>query len=172
MALRVHIADSVLEGNGDGRGKGSEASPSIVVQVGSFHLRSMARSGLIKETDDVKGRLALKLSGLNWPDLPSEDRAVAKEIAEAETRDVVDAILQFQNSSESYPDGWQRPSSGVATSTQLTTIELSGISQQLRKILNPYRRRPSPPDAAPINFFAWAFPIAVSENRKKARTRA
>lgn len=133
----------------------------------SFHLRSLARGGLIEETGDARGRnrpwrARSGAVGFELADLPPEDRAVAKAVAEADTRDAFDAILQFQGSSESYPEDWQRASFGMATRTRLSASELDDISGQIRKILAPYQqRRRRPADAVPVSFFAWGFPTGV-----------
>lgn len=158
------------------RARGPATATELGEQIGespancSFHLRSLARGGLIEETGDVKGRnrpwrARSGSFGFELADLAPEDRAVAKAVADADTRDAFDAILRFQSASESYPEDWQRASFGMASRTRLSPSELNDISGRIRDILAPYQQRSRQPvDAVPVSFFAWGFPDAGPES--------
>jgi DNA-binding transcriptional ArsR family regulator len=148
----------------------SEAGRRIGESSGSasYHLRQLARFGLVEEAGGGQGRerpwqaTALFTS---WPNVAeTSELAEASEAFERFVLSVyVKQLERWVSRRAAAPPAWQEAAAFGDTLLYLTVDELSALRDGLQALAEPYedrllRSELRPPDARPIAFLRLAFP--------------
>jgi DNA-binding transcriptional ArsR family regulator len=133
----------------------------------SYHLRALARGGLIREAEgrgDGRERV--------WQGVADGFRYDSDNLESDEERDeayaLLGALLAWQDAqAQRYyatlpemPRNWQDASAIFGTKIVVTAAELRGLGDQIRELLKPYASgaRPVPDGAAPVSVVFRAMP--------------
>lgn len=134
----------------------------------SFHLRQLAKYGLVEEAPSGKGRqkpwratsLTTGVPGyVADPDAAQAARDLKMSMAQLYLEQVMEWI---QTSHESSPE-WQEAADFGDNVLYLTADELVGLRADVQSLLEPYARRygepeERPPDARRVSFLRFTFP--------------
>ena len=131
----------------------------------SYHLRQLARAGMIEETAErTKGRerwwrlvpLDLRVSESASGE---EAEALAAEMSRLGVDRDRDLVARYLGAREQFA-GWRRAAMFSSSATRLTREELTEFTERYVELLKTYWRPPEecPPDAAPIAVLFYAFP--------------
>ncbi|MER7946880.1 helix-turn-helix domain-containing protein [Streptomyces sp. NPDC096079] len=120
----------------------------------SYHLRILAKYGLVEEASGGRGRekpWRATARYTEWPD-HSEDAAVA-EAADALTMAVVERyfarVTQAMENRHRLPREWREAGEFGDSLLYLTPEELAGLGQRIGELLRPYEARASDPSLRP-----------------------
>lgn len=134
----------------------------------SFHLRQLAKYGLVEETGEGTGREKPWRATALFTRLP--DLAASPEAAEAadHTRAVIAAgyqerFLDWVARSRDEPEQWQRAALMTDRMLYLTADELTHLGEQIRQLVDEYSPRLVDREARPetsrlVTFVGLAFP--------------
>jgi DNA-binding transcriptional ArsR family regulator len=138
----------------------------------SYHLRQLARFGLVEEAGDGRGRQRpWRATSLytSWPSAPeSEELAEASLVLD---RFVVnryaERLAEWIEHRGAEPREWVQASSFGDSLLYLDADELAALRDDLRKLAEPYLDRISdpeqrPPGSRPVAFLQIAFPVDES----------
>ena len=138
----------------------------------SFHLRQLARHGVIEEAPGPRGRVRpWRLAGPPEARLPSagppEERQ-ARLAGDAELSTVArgledESYRRWLEHRDAAPRRWRRDEA-FSQVLYLTPDEMAGMAEVLRALIAQYRHREDrpaarPPDAAPVAVVARLFPL-------------
>ncbi|WP_163506404.1 helix-turn-helix domain-containing protein [Fodinicola acaciae] len=133
----------------------SEAAAALGTNTGatSFHLRQLARYGLVEVAESADSRLK------PW-------RLVAATEEALDRRDD-ERYAQWRSRRQGYPVEWQRQAAATYT-VHLTPAELDQLAASILDLVAPYFDReqdPSarPPDSAPVALVTRLFPLVSPE---------
>jgi hypothetical protein len=163
--VRVALLDLLAE---TGTLTSTEAAARLGHSSGlcSFHLRQLARYGLIEEAPDPGRHGRARPWRLRWesdePDGP-DDGARGGEFVTLARRLEDESHRRWLANRDQAPDAWRHDASFSAV-VHLTPAELTGVAAAVRTLLAGYRERdhrPSarPPDAVPVAAIARFFPL-------------
>lgn len=134
----------------------------------SFHLRQLAKYGLVEEAGGGRGRerpWRATAWFTSWPGSASDPKqAAAVELLNSVVAErYFDRVLRWLERQAEEPPEWQDAAHFGDTSGYLTAAELEELRQRLDDLLEPYgeRMRKSelrPPDARLVTFIRLAFP--------------
>lgn len=156
----------------DGPLTASEAGRRVGESSGScsYHLRQLARFGLVEEADGARGRerpWRATAFHTSWPDVAATPEAAAA--AEVFERFIVRAqterLLRWVETRATEPAVWQEAAAFGDTLLYLTAEELAGLRDALQALAAPYRDRADDPalrpeGSRPVVFLQFAFPTA------------
>ncbi|MFJ9691715.1 helix-turn-helix domain-containing protein [Kitasatospora sp. NPDC101183] len=161
-ALREHAVRTALLGLLAERGTltSTEAAAALGHSSGlcSFHLRQLARHGLIEEAPAVDGRARpWRLPQPSEAPLPDEDFG---ELA----RGLEDESYQHWLARRAQAPAEWRQDEAFSAVVHLTPAELAAVGEAVRRLLAPYRHRDTDPaarpaDARPVAAVARLFPL-------------
>jgi predicted ArsR family transcriptional regulator len=133
----------------------------------SFHLRQLARFGIIEEAPSAGGRVRpwrLARAGA----VPSPDQAASRPVSDAELSEVArgledESYRRWLDQLHTVPAVWRRDEA-FSQIVYLTPDELAGMGEVIRALLAQYRHREvrtatRPPEAAPVAVVARLFPL-------------
>jgi hypothetical protein len=133
----------------------------------SFHLRQLARFGIIEEAPSAGGRVRpwrLARSG----GAPSPDQASSRPVSDAELSEVArgledESYRRWLDQRDTAPAPWRRDEA-FSQVVYLTPDEMAGMAEVIRALLAQYRHREvrpaaRPPEAAPVAVVARLFPL-------------
>jgi hypothetical protein len=133
----------------------------------SFHLRQLARFGIIEEAPSPGGRVRpwrLARSGA----APSPDQATYRPVSDAELSEVArgledESYRRWLEQRDTAPAPWRRDEA-FSQVVYLTPDEMAGMAEVIRALLAQYRHREvrpaaRPPEAAPVAVVARLFPL-------------
>lgn len=134
----------------------------------SFHLRQLAKYGLVEEAGGGRGRerpWQATAWFTSWPGAASEpELAAAVELMNSVVAErYFERVLRWLGRrAEDLPE-WQDAAHFGDTSGYVTAVELVELGQRIDELLEPFSerlRRPElrPPDARLVNFIRLAFP--------------
>jgi hypothetical protein len=125
----------------------------------SFHLRQLARHGLIEESPHAPGRGGPRPWRLRWEDGGAAGTA-APDGFTALGHDLEDAAYRRRLAEpDRAPAGWRQDES-FSTVVHLTPREAAEVAAAVREALAPYARRTAhPADAVPAVVVARLFPL-------------
>lgn len=140
----------------------------------SFHLRQLARYGLVEETGEHRGRSRpWRMRHLGMTIAPPADDPAAEIAANALSRLLLERQLsRYQSwveSRASYPSGWRRSAGESEYLLYLTPEELHQLEEEITSMLLPRVRErlgdPSqrPPGSLPVEILFLSYPIAPPE---------
>ncbi len=134
----------------------------------SYHLRQLARYGLVEEAPGGTGRQRFwRATALmtSWPDVPEtpELAAAATEFELFLTELQFKALVRWIVTRRSEPSEWQEAWAFGDELLYLTAAELTELRAGLQRLAEPYRDRLAepgrrPPGARPVTFLQMAFP--------------
>ncbi len=118
----------------------------------SFHLRQLARYGLIEDVDAEHGRSRpwrVRQAGLRV--VPSDHDAglAATALAGVMRQRVFARLGEWDEERSAWPDAWQRSAGEADYLLYLTLDELVELKDQLRTLLAPYAERLADPARRP-----------------------
>jgi hypothetical protein len=133
----------------------------------SFHLRQLARFGIIEEAPSAGGRVRpwrLARAGA----VRSPDRASSRPVSDAELSEVArgledESYRRWLDQRDTAPATWRRDEA-FSQVVYLTPDEMAGMAGVIRALLAQYRHREvrpaaRPPEAAPVAVVARLFPL-------------
>jgi len=131
----------------------------------SFHLRQLARFGIIEEAPSAGGRVRpWRLAGA----APSPDQASPRPVSDAELSEVArgledESYRRWLDQRDTAPAAWRRDQA-FSQVVYLTPDEMAGMAEVIRALLAQYRHREvrpaaRPPEAAPVAVVARLFPL-------------
>jgi len=133
----------------------------------SFHLRQLARFGIIEEAPSAGGRVRpWRLARSGGP--PSPDQARSRPVSDAELSEVArgledESYRRWLDQRDTAPAPWRRDEA-FSQVVYLTPDEMAGMAEVIRALLAQYRHREvrpatRPPEAAPVAVVARLFPL-------------
>jgi Helix-turn-helix domain len=135
----------------------------------AFHLRTLARYGLVEEAGGGKGRerpWRRSITGLNMDDRQEDPQAAAAAgvLNEFWTNLTLDRARNALLNHSSWPDGWRDALGSSQSIRYLTVAEAEEIQAELMAVLDRFDERndnPStrPPDALPIEYLILNYPL-------------
>jgi len=133
----------------------------------SFHLRQLARFGIIEEAPSPGGRVRpwrLARAGA----APAPDQAGSHPVSDAELSEVArgledESYRRWLEQRDTAPAAWRRDEA-FSQVLYLTPDEMAGVAGVIRALLAQYRHREvrpaaRPPEAAPVAVVARLFPL-------------
>jgi hypothetical protein len=131
----------------------------------SFHLRQLARHGLIEEAPSARGRVRpWRLAGDGAATSPEQSRPVSDAELSAVARGLEDeSYRRWLEHRDAAPGRWRRDQA-FSQVLYLTPDEMAGMAAVIRALIAQYRHRedrPSarPPEAAPVAVVARLVPL-------------
>jgi Helix-turn-helix domain len=135
----------------------------------SFHLRQLARYGLVEEAPSASKRerpWRLGTTEQSWS-MVQPDEARSRAAAELERVFVqyeMAKLMRWQRSEHTYPEDWRRAALRAGATTWLTAAELEELAAEVLAVLWRFRDRledPSnrPAGSRPVRLFAVGYPL-------------
>jgi DNA-binding transcriptional ArsR family regulator len=141
----------------------------------SFHLRQLAKYGLVEEAGGGRGRERPWQATANFTEWPLRDSLGGHhEVGALLSRVVIEryfqAALAWLDREPSEPPAWAEAATDGDAILYLTAEELVALNEQVTALLEPFLERledpaTRPPDARPVEFIRLAFPIAGAGER-------
>ena len=137
------------------------------VQLCSYHLRTLARWGLVAEAESDDGRerpWRLVARDINVPKgrLDKPELLSAWELLRSRLIDRhIELVGQFVERESTYAPEWREAATFLTNSIYVTPAELEEIAVKLADVLAPYAREDveeRPPGAALASTVVWAIP--------------
>ncbi len=135
----------------------------------SFHLRQLARYGLVEEAPSTSKRerpWRLTTTDQSWsPIQPDESRTRAvAELERVFVEHEMTKLMRWERTSASYPPKWRAAAMRSAAQTWLTAAELADLRGRITELLLSYRYRLDDPamrpaDARPVRLLAVGYPL-------------
>ena len=167
---RHPVREALLELIGrDGVVTATAASRELGGSTGlySFHLRQLARFGIIEEAPAAGGRVRpwrLARPGAS----PAPDQAGSRPVSDSELSEVArgledESYRRWLDQRDTAPAPWRRDQA-FSQVLYLTPDEMAGMAEVIRALLAQYRYREvrpaaRPPQAAPVAVVARLFPL-------------
>ncbi|MFF1708629.1 helix-turn-helix domain-containing protein [Streptomyces sp. NPDC058268] len=128
----------------------------------SYHLRILAKYGLVEEAPGGRGREKPWRATARFTDWPghSEDPAVAEAsdaLSAAVARRYFERAVRAMEQRHTLPRAWREAEQFSDSLLHLTPEELTGIGERINALLQPYEDRGSDPDRRPEG----AIPVSV-----------
>ena len=136
----------------------------------SFHLRQLARYGLVEEAPSTSKRerpWRMRTVDQSWSRLqPDEDRTRA--VAELERVFIEREMtkwMRWERTAFSYPEPWQRAAYRSAAQSWLTAEELTDLADRITELMLTYRDRLTDPEkrparSRPVRLLALGYPLS------------
>ena len=134
----------------------------------SFHLRQLAKYGLVEETGGGQGRekpWRATAQFTSWPNVPasSEAAAATQQLATVIAERYVELLLTWLKTSQSEPVAWQEAAQFGDSIVYLTAEELTDLGASVRELVNRFADRTAdrsrrPAGSRPVSYLHLAFP--------------
>ena len=135
----------------------------------SFHLRQLAKYGLVEEAPGGRGRERPWRATAMFTSVPEVTDSPELAAASGLFRSVVadryfEALLRWLETRPDEPEQWQRAAHFGDTILYVTADELADLGEKLQALLDPYVERQAipelrPPDARLVSYLHLAFPL-------------
>jgi DNA-binding transcriptional ArsR family regulator len=135
----------------------------------SFHLRQLAKYGLVEEAGGGKGRerpWRAKAMFTNLPDVAENpDVAVAADLLTSVIADgYFEDLMRWLEARQAEPPEWQRVAQFGDTFLYVTADELAALGEQTQQMMDQFIDRQAhpelrPPDARLVSYLHLAFPL-------------
>ncbi|HEX6204756.1 MAG TPA: helix-turn-helix domain-containing protein [Solirubrobacterales bacterium] len=141
----------------------------------SFHLRQLAKYGLVEEAGGGRGRerpwRATAIS-TEWPVLAEseETRAAGEMLSRVVVERYFENAVEWLERQPGEPPEWAEAALIGDTQVEMTVEEMHEVEARMRELLEPYLKRledrsPAVPGSRPVSIIALAFPLAEPERR-------
>lgn len=139
----------------------------------SFHLRQLAKYGLVEEAGGGRGRerpwRATAIS-TEWPVLAEseETRAAGEMLSRVVVERYFESAVEWLERQSGEPPEWAEAALIGDTQVEMTVEEMHEVEARIRELLEPYLKRledrsPPVPGSRPVSIIALAFPLAEPE---------
>lgn len=136
----------------------------------SFHLRQLAKYGLVEEAGGGRGRerpwRATAIS-TEWPVFSEseETRAAGEMLSRVVVERYFESAVEWLERQPSEPSEWAEAALLGDAQVEMTSEELREVDARIRELLEPYLKRledrsPPVPGSRPVSVIALAFPLA------------
>ena len=135
----------------------------------SFHLRQLARYGLVEEAPSTSRRerpWRLTSFEQSWsPVQPDEERAgAAAELERVFLEREIAKLVRWARTASSYSMEWRRAALRAGAQSWLTAYELAALNEQMVRLMMSFQDRLAdpdqrPPGARPVRLFAVDYPL-------------
>jgi predicted transcriptional regulator len=135
----------------------------------SFHLRQLAKYGLVEEAGGGKGRERPWRATTMFTNLPdvaeNPDLAVAADLLTSVIAErYFEDVMRWLEARQQEPEGWQRAAQFGDTYLYLTPEELAALSEQTQQMMDRYIARQTHPELRPpgsrlVSYLHLAFPL-------------
>lgn len=144
----------------------------------SFHLRQLAKYGLVEEAGGGTGRqkpwrATAMFTG--WPDVAEtpEVAAAAGLLSQVIAERYFETVMRWLEARQDEPVGWQQAAHFGDTALYLTAEELAELGRAEQRLLDPFldrQARPElrPPGARLVSYLHMAFPGDLSGRQEPA----
>ena len=139
----------------------------------SFHLRQLAKYGLVEEAGGGRGRerpwRATAIS-TEWPVLAEseETRAAGEMLSRVVVERYFESTIEWLERQPGEPPEWAEAALIGDTQVEMTVEEMHDVEARIRELLEPYLKRledrsPPVPGSRPVSIITLAFPLAEPE---------
>ena len=145
----------------------------------SFHLRQLAKYGLVEEAGGGKGRERPWRATAMFTNLPdvaeNPDLAVAAELLSSVIAErYFEDVMRWLEVRQAEPEEWQRVAQFGDTYLYLTPEELAALGEQTQQMMDQYIDRQADPELRPagarlVSYLHLAFPLLRPFGRLQAR---
>jgi predicted ArsR family transcriptional regulator len=135
----------------------------------SFHLRQLARYGLVEEAPTTSKRerpWRLATTEQSWSLEQPDDstRQAAGELERVFIQHEMAKLMRWRRSQSEYPREWRCAALRAGATTWLTAEELKELSEELWRVMVRFRDRLEgpdrrPPGSRPVRLFAVGYPL-------------
>jgi hypothetical protein len=135
----------------------------------SFHLRQLARYGLVEEAPSSSKRerpWQLTTVEQSWATVqPDEYRArAAAELERVFVQHEMAKLMRWERSASTYPEDWRRAALRSAAQTWLTAAEMAELGERITEVMLTYRDRLTDPakrpaGSRPVRLFSAGYPL-------------
>ena len=144
----------------------------------SFHLRQLAKYGLVEEAGGGKGRERPWRATAMFTNLPdvaeNPDLAVAAELLSSVIAErYFEDVMRWLEVRQAEPEEWQRVAQFGDTYLYLTPDELAALGEQTQQMMDRYIDRQADPELRPegarlVSYLHLAFPMSRPFGRRPA----
>jgi predicted transcriptional regulator len=144
----------------------------------SFHLRQLAKYGLVEEAGGGKGRERPWRATAMFTNLPevaeNPDLAVATDLLSSVIAErYFEDVMRWLEARQAEPEEWQRAAQFGDTYLYVTPAELAALGEQTQQMVDQYIDRQAhpelrPPDARLVAYLHLAFPLLRPFGRRPA----
>jgi predicted ArsR family transcriptional regulator len=175
-ALRAMAHPTRLELIGLLRRGGPLTATQAAEQIGespascSFHLRQLAKYGLVEEAGGGRGRerpWQATATSTEWPDFGEneETRAAGEMLSRLVARRYFESAIEWLERQPREPAEWVEAALFGDFQVEMTAEEMLEVEAKIQELIEPYLKRledRSPPvlGSRPVNLIALAFPLA------------
>ena len=148
----------------------------------SFHLRQLAKYGLVEEAGGGKGRerpWRPTTMFTQWPDVAEDPEvaAAAGLLTSVVAENYFDQTMRWIGARSGEPEEWQQAAQLGDTALYVTAEELAEIGKQVTALIDPYLDRQvnpglRPPGSRPVTYLHLAFPRMDAAGRLAAKDYA
>jgi DNA-binding transcriptional ArsR family regulator len=148
----------------------------------SFHLRQLAKYGLVEEAGGGKGRerpWRPTTMFTQWPDFAEDPEvaAAAGLLTSVVAENYFDQTMRWIGARSAEPEEWQQAAQLGDTALYVTAEELAEIGKQVTALIDPYLDRQAnpelrPPGSRPVTYLHLAFPRMDATGRLAAKEYA
>lgn len=135
----------------------------------SFHLRQLARYGLVEEAPSTSKRerpWRLTTTHQSWSRVQPDEtrsRAVA-QLERVFVEHEMAKLMRWERTRANYPEEWRAAALRSAAQTWLRDAELADLGRQITELLQTYRDRLTDPttrpaDSRPVRLLAVGYPL-------------
>jgi predicted ArsR family transcriptional regulator len=135
----------------------------------AFHLRTLAKYGLVEETGGGRGRqrpwrLAHRGIDISPPWQDPETRLAADAVASVWIGRWMQRASERLRRVASYPAGWQRAAIAAEIVVHLTAEEAKAVGEHIQQVIEPYRERRDnaslrPAGSLPYEVLLFGYPL-------------
>ena len=148
----------------------------------SFHLRQLAKYGLVEEAGGGKGRerpWRPTAMFTHWPEIAEDPEvaAAAGLLTSVVTENYFDQTMRWIDARSGEPEEWQRAAHFGDSCLYVTAAELAELGEEVRALVDRYLDREidpgmRPPGSRPVTYLHLAFPRMDAAGRLAAKDYA
>jgi DNA-binding transcriptional ArsR family regulator len=148
----------------------------------SFHLRQLAKYGLVEEAGGGQGRerpWRPTTMFTHWPEVTGDPEvaAAAGLLSSVVAENYFDQTMRWLDARSAEPAEWQHAAQFGDTSVYVTAAELAELGEQVTALVDQYLDRQAspelrPPGSRPVTYLHLAFPRMDAAGRLAAKDHA
>jgi predicted ArsR family transcriptional regulator len=130
----------------------------------SFHLRQLAKYGLVEEAGGGRGRerpWRATASSTSWPNVASDPElaAAADLLSAVVVERLFEQVMQWLDAKPADPPEWQQAAEFGDSMLLLSSDELAALVRELRSLVERYADRPASAERRRVVAMHFAFPL-------------